>query len=433
MHELTRRSVRRLLGLVALALALLLLSAPVTSAAVAPGPFRGSASAMGMQVETVLPGGIATDEPLDSGGPTGQAALDSVGDTSGYAASPDPGAFVVSLPGLGAGALAGTPASSLPAPGYPLEVTASGTDPSVHAGTGPEVLDATANPDAATGSADDIVVVPDVGQVAVASGHASVTVRADGSVVATATSTVQGLTIGPVDLGDVTSTATETLSPSGRITPKTSITVVGARIGPVPLTISPGDANNPAIQSALAADHLTLSFAAAQQFPGEVVAPALVVSGPLQTTPATVAPSDFTIALGSAIATMSASAALGSTSSGGAGTFGSNGSTSSPAASGSSVTSASTPVTANPASVSGPTPTLAGAASAQAPAPDTAGGSAPGRPAGTALAGEQGALTGLFDIRSLYLVVVAIGLAALVATQLVRWIGVRGPWASSSG
>lgn len=408
-------------------LALVVLLAPSSSADVTTSPFQASASAVVVQVATILPGSVLTDEPVDSGGPTGQASLDSVGGSSGYAAFPDPGPFIVSLPGLGAGALAGTPASALPAPGYPLAVSASPVDPSARAGSGPVALEAKSSPTSSEGSANDTIVVPGVGQVATASGHASVTVQPDGSVVSTATSTVQGLTVGPLDLGDVTTTATETLSPSGQITPRSSITVDGAHIGGVPVTITPSDADNPTVDSALAADHLQLTFATGRALPGEVVAPALVITGPLQTTPATSTEGKFTISLGSAIASMAATAPSGSATAGDEGSFGASSGT------GGGTSSAATPdVSTGAAAPAVASPPSSPAASVSAVPATAQTGQAGGVGVGS-LAGNPSALVGLFDIRSLYLAVIAVALAAVFAAQLVRWIGVRGPWTSSTG
>ncbi|HEY0397116.1 MAG TPA: hypothetical protein VGF00_01930, partial [Acidimicrobiia bacterium] len=67
---------------------------------VTPAPFTATASAMGTRIKITIPGGPLTDTPVDAGGPTAQATLDSLGTSQGYAAFPDPGAFVLSVPGL---------------------------------------------------------------------------------------------------------------------------------------------------------------------------------------------------------------------------------------------------------------------------------------------------------------------------------------------
>lgn len=403
----------------------LLALGPASTAAVSAPPFRANASATGLEVATVAPGGVATDEPVDSGGPTGQASLDSVGDTDGYAAFPDPGAFIGSAPGLGAGALAGTPASALPTPSYPLSVNASSTSPSASAGTGPQMLRATASPTAATGSAEDVVSVPGVGSVTTTD-RASVTVGSDGTVTATATTSVQGLTIGPLKLGEITATATERLSPDGRVTPSTSISVVGARIGTVPVTISPSAPNNATVNSILAAAGYKLSYASATELPGEIEAPALELTGPLQTTPATTTASHVTIRIGTAIAALAAS---GPPPSAPTPTFSLPGTTP-PASVGNGGVATSTAAT--------PLPPAAVGASTSAPVVTTttpsanASGASP-VVAATAPAMVPSSLVDLFDIRSLYLVLIAAALGTLIVAQLVRWIGVRGPWTSSNG
>src|SRR5712692_9172800 len=62
--------------------------------------FSGSAAAGGVRVTVNVPGAPLTDTPIDGGGPTAQVVVDSIGTSSGYAAFPDPGQFVLSIPGL---------------------------------------------------------------------------------------------------------------------------------------------------------------------------------------------------------------------------------------------------------------------------------------------------------------------------------------------
>jgi hypothetical protein len=116
--------------------------------AAGPAAFSGTASALGMELKLQIPGFPATDVPVDAGGPTAQAAADSLGSSTGYAALPDPGQFVTTIPGLVTGLLAsgaaGFPPVHLPPlPNYPLFVQSDvNSAPNASFGAGPYQLSA---------------------------------------------------------------------------------------------------------------------------------------------------------------------------------------------------------------------------------------------------------------------------------------------------
>lgn len=404
-----------------------------SAASVSPPGFQSTASAFGVLVSADLPGAPLTDTPLDSGGPSGEASLDSLGEGVGYAAFPDPGQFVISLPGLVAGLLstgaAGLPPIHLPQlPAYPFEVTANSTTPTASIGAGAYNISAATGQTYSTGKATAGLQIDAAGNTALLTGSSSIKVNDDGSVVATATSDLQGLTIGPVTLGEITSTATETLSNDGTITPSSSLSITSVRVGTLPITVSTKGLNvagtsvplpvSTVLNKALAADDIKLSFVAAQNLKNLVVAPALDITGPLPTKEIGTKNGTFDLTVGSATASITATAPAPPTSVGasGAGSVGSGGGLgTSPVGSGES----------------GGVPPL--------PGPDSTSGQvnppavAPATGSEDQQASLSGASANLFDIRSLYLVLCVVGAVAVLLGQLVRLMGVRGPWTSTDG
>ncbi|HEX3899683.1 MAG TPA: hypothetical protein VHW74_10970 [Mycobacteriales bacterium] len=400
---------------------------------VAPPGFQSSASAFGVVVSADLPGAPLTDTPLDSGGPSGEASLNSLGEGVGYAAFPDPGQFVISLPGLVAGLL-GTGAAGLPPihlpqlPAYPFEVTANSTTPTASIGAGAYNISATTGQTYSTGKATAGLQIDAAGNAALLTGSSSIDVNDDGSVVATATSDLQGLTIGPVTLGEITSTATETLSNDGTVTPSSSLSITGVRVGTLPVTVSTKGLNvagtsvplpvSSVLNTVLAADHIKLSFVTAQSFKDRVVAPALDITGPLPTKEIGTKNGTFDLTVGSATASIEATAPAPPSSVGtpGVGSVGSGGDLgTSPVGSGDS----------------GVLPPLPGS--------DTTSGDvippvvAPATGTENPQASLSAASANLFDIRSSYLVLCIVGAVAVLLGQLVRLMGVRGPWTSTDG
>jgi hypothetical protein len=401
-------------------------SAVSSDANVAPHAFQATSAAVGAEVALNLPGAPLSSTPVDSGGPSGEASLNSLGEGTGYAAFPDPGQFILSLPGLVAGLLstgaAGLPPVHLPPlPDYPFEVSASSTTPTASAGAGSYALHATNSATESTGSATAGLRL-DVGvNTALLTSTSSIAVAFDGTVTATATSDIQGLTIGPVTLGQITSTATETMDTAGNVTPTSSIIIDGARVGTLPVEVSTKGLNiagttvplplSSILTSALKAEHVTLRVATAQIHDGRVIAPAVEIDGPVPSKGIGTAEGTYTITLGGATAAMQSTISPGTVSSpppaGGATVAGSG-----PTGSGG--------LSGLPPAGSSVVPTTGG------PAPDVAG-------VTTAPNAAPAALIGLFGVRSLYLIVCAAAVAAFGVGQLTRWIGVRVPWTSTDG
>lgn len=287
--------------------------------------FSGSAAAGGVLLTVVAPGAPATDVPVDGGGPTAQVAVDSIGTSVGYAAFPDPGKFFVSVPGLAVGLLAGgaggLPPLDLPSlPGYPFYVASDpDTAPEVSVGSGPYRLAASSTPQASEASAT-AGLETDVGNAALASSTASVAPSASGGVVAKATARLQGLSVGPLTIGQVSSTATQTMDEGGTITPSTDLEIAGMRVGNVPVALTPkgfvagGETTPVAVNSSLAdmlkGTGITVELVAPQNFPDRVVAPAIRISFPFAI-PGAKDSGTATMIIGSATTSLVGAAATG--------------------------------------------------------------------------------------------------------------------------
>ena len=409
-----------------------------------PASFAGSSDAFGVNMTVTVPGGPITSTPVDSGGPTAQSELTSFGTSIGYAAFPDPGETVISAPtllqGLLSTGLSGLPPISIPQPPpYPFYAQSeAGTQPTDQVGAGPYSL-STSSGDAGTQStASGGLQDGLIGNIALVTSTSSVKIQSDSSVLAQATSEIQGLKVGPLSIGDVLSTASETASADGTVTPATNLVITGVQVGGLPVSLSGAGLNlpgpsvplpvNPTLQSILASSGLTATVVKPQQFNGEVLAPAVELTGPVNDLGVGTGPGTFTLILGGAEAAMQVGAAPPATTP----------TASSPAAasdlsgtgSGSGTSYATNPVS----------PSISAATGVAAAGPTGGSLSAGSRPAqpGSArsLSGRSVDLVSNplgFDIRSLYLVFAAAALIAAVAAQLMRSLGVRGPWTSSSG
>jgi hypothetical protein len=402
-------------------------------AATSPPGFQTTAAAYGVQLNASLPGAPLSSSPLGSGGPSGQAALNSLGTGTGYAAFPDPGELVQSLPGLAAGLLAGgaagLPPIHLPAlPSYPFAVTATATNPSQAIGAGAYRIVASTNAAESKGLAVTGLQLSGAGNTALVASSSDVKVHGDGSVTSTATSDIQGLTLGPVTIGEITSTATESLSPDGIVTPSTSISVTGLRIGTLAVSLDTKGLNiagnsvpvpvDGLINSLLKSQHITVSTLKAQSGPGLIVSPAVQITGPLPTKKLGTAKGTFTLLLGMSTASMVATGPSAATT----GDVGSSGSTG-------SLGTGGTPGSLGSGGGPSDIPPLGGSSSLE---PTTQPPSvAPGQGQPSALA--PAAYLGTFDIRNLYLLLCIVGAGAFLVAQLVRLIGVRGPWTSTGG
>lgn len=231
--------------------------------------FSATASAYGSRVQLTVTQAPLVPELIDAGGPTADAALDSLGTARSLAAFPYPGELLLALPGLVAGIgpqaptlLKGIPEIALgalpvpmppevlallnqidlpydqltpafqaapPLPPYPFAAQApvAGSEDRVELGIG--VLEARADGDEVSAVAAS---EPGTGGVELAPIRSTARVVRDGDrVVAEARSVAGGLRIGPLLLGSVESSARMELGADGEVTSSSDFVVRGLQVG----------------------------------------------------------------------------------------------------------------------------------------------------------------------------------------------------------
>jgi hypothetical protein len=350
-----------------------------------------------------------TDAPVDGGGPSAQAQLDSSGTSTAFASAPYPGDTVVNLPGTAAGF--GVPG----VPSYPFFLQSSyPLSPQGAVNQGPYRL--TVKSDPKQSQADALVGTNGNGTSADLRSTASTAVADDGSVTATAKSVSQALDLGVLRLGSVTSTAVVHLKTDGTLERTTSlditaISVAGLSVGfgPKGFTVAGTTVPFPSgdqLTSLLAAEQTTISYIHPVATAHGEVAPALQITT-VQSVPGQ-NPAYVTLTVGRALASIEGVAVPKAA----------------PAVSGVGVTP---PPNSDVGRV---------VSTGAAPVADTTGasvtGSAPRAPLVVARIRQvvrRGALDHLGG-RSIYLAVVGGGLVALGLAQALSQWGVRLRWSS---
>lgn len=260
-----------------------LLLTGVAKGASAPVSFAATASADPIRVGSDFPNFPATASPIDSGGPSAQASLSSSTGGVAFAAAPDPGSFLLSLPTIGAG-VAAQNNFPLPfnVPNYPFSVRADDQTPSQHVGAGGYELNADVDGTGSTARTQTGAESPG-GNFALTTADAAVTRTTDG-VQATSISDIQGLTIGPLTFGGVRSEASLRSDSSGTLTRKSAFSVDAMRIGTLAVGLAPegytvaGQPVSSNDQKALN-DLLAASGISLEQFPATETADGIVGAG----------------------------------------------------------------------------------------------------------------------------------------------------------
>lgn len=277
-------------------------------------------------MQSNIPGAIGSAQIINLGIPATRVALDTSGTSNAVAAFPDPGDIIGGGTGLIGGLLAlgayGLPPLELPPlPEYPLLVTTDvNSEPDASLGSGPYSL--TAHSDEAQGSADAIggLVGAPSGNAALIRATSSVVTKVNGSVVASSVGLVEGLTIGPVTIGQVMSTARVTVDANGTITPYIKTVVRGLGVGGIGVNVetdklSAADQAVPlslskVVNTLLKPSGITLAVKPGRVDKNEVAAPALVITFPVPAiNGVSSGPGTFTITIGNAIASMQSSGA----------------------------------------------------------------------------------------------------------------------------
>lgn len=424
-HLRRRAAVRSVLaGAAAVACAL---GASGTSAAqrpsVPPPAFAASTSAEGLRIRTVVPGAPATDIPVDAGGPTAQAVVDSIGTSTAYAAFPAPGDLVISAPGLTAGLV--TDPAGLPAPpDYPFYVHSDRSRPEDVLGAGPYSLAARSGDGSGEASALAGFRTSELGNAALVRSTTEIGPTDDGGVLARASSVVEALTVGPLTIGSVTSTVTQSMDARGEIQTSSSLDVTGARVAGIAVSITEAGLGvagvtvplpiGDTLSDVLSDAGLVVRFLESQHDGSRVLGPALQIEMPLPTS-----------GVGSADGTMTLTLGLTSVQLTGADAFPPLGADEeNPVLPPGAALGPAVGSEAAPGASQSSTPTAT-------PSSTTMSDSGLARPASEHFVPT--ALIGLFDITSSYLMVSVAALATLVIGQLIRLTGVRRSWTSVVG
>ncbi|HZQ79907.1 MAG TPA: hypothetical protein VFE55_21440 [Acidimicrobiia bacterium] len=247
--------------------------------------FSGTASANGIRMTFDVPN-TASRNPVDGGGPTAQAHVDSLGNSAAFASHPYPGELPLSGPGLLAGALKDSfPTLDAPnIPGYPFyveskhplaphgEMTGPGQSLEASSDAVSSAAKAASGFGSASGSGGFVRSVATVGSTAE-------------KVVAHAESRMTSFVLGPFRLGEVVSTAEATLRSDGSIDRDGQISVTGATVDGVPVslgtsgltvagTTTPIPSSEPAAKILEQAD-ITVELAPKKVTATSVVAPAV--------------------------------------------------------------------------------------------------------------------------------------------------------------
>jgi hypothetical protein len=447
------------------------LQAPAHSGAEPGGMFRGTAAAEGIRVGVAAVGAPVTNSVVDGASPIAQAALDSTSGSSALASVAYPGDVVVTTPGLLAG-VSGGKLSGVPP--YPLIATAGST-------TAPEQrVDAPGAAMRAAATARRAEATARSGATAGAEGAAapawatSSTVEADdaGAVTSIAVSEVTGVTLGPLTLGRVTARSVVRRAPGADPLRQTSFEVTGVTVGTTAVALTPSGlvvagtttpVSASAVQPVLDGAGISVRPLAAETTTDGVVSAGLVVTR-TQPLPTAISPVTVTWTFGRAAAAVSAAplpapapleavppapapAAAGP----GGGSEPANGADGGGAldadATGRSAVEEIPPPATIPAGAVGGTggTGIAGAAALTADGPAAGSGAdaaaagrtgtaaAPVPPASVAAVPVRKVGSRLFDLSTIYLLLVAAAAMAGAVIQLVRGAGVRLPWTSRPG
>ena len=187
--------------------------------------YQASAAADGARLSITVPGATVVDQIIDGGGPTAQAAIDSLGGSSALAAQPYPGELAIIGPGLGA-SLIGAPQP----PAYPFVAASrhpSTPEQSVEPNPGYSLVarstESASEASARSGSADETA------KAFLTQATASVEAGPE-QIVAEASNRVEALTVGPLSIASAVSSARVVGKPTGEPERQSSLVVNGIAI-----------------------------------------------------------------------------------------------------------------------------------------------------------------------------------------------------------
>jgi hypothetical protein len=315
MTDRHRLRLRRCGGRGAAALAVLAgatLLGPSAPTSASDGAFRGVAAAEGVRIGVTAVGAPVTNSVVDGASPIAQAAIDSTSGSSALASVAYPGDLVVTTPGLLAG-VSGGQLSGVPP--YPLLATAGSTTTPEQKVEGPgSTMRAAATARRAEATARSGAAPPSEGGPAPAWVTASF-VEADdtGVVTSLAQSEVAGVTTGPLVLGRVVARSVVRRAPGAEPVRETSFEATGVSIGGRGVALTPaglvvGGTTTPVsaspLQAVLDGAGVSVRPLAAETTADGVVSAGLVVSR-TQDLPTAISPVTVSYTFGRALAAVS--------------------------------------------------------------------------------------------------------------------------------
>jgi hypothetical protein len=293
------------------------------------------------------------------------------------------------------------------------------------AGQGPYALHATSSDTSSTASAHVGGTSDSVGNAVFAHAESAVMQAADGGVEATAASGAQGLAVGPLTIGEISTTASAIADQTGRVTPATTALIAGMKIGGQPVSVNSDGLNaggvpiplpvSESMNKLLSASGITVTLIPTHNSEDAAVAPAIVISMPADLRPIGLgtAPGTMTITLGGSTARLDTSQSAGT-----AGSPAPSDAVQQPIAVG-AADGTGLDAGALPATVSDPAGTAAGPAGAHT--------------AVLVPAAASSVTTATFDMTGVYVFVATGAVAALILAQLTGLLGVRRSWTSDAG
>jgi hypothetical protein len=272
--------------LVAAGLAVGVLDIP-SSGAGGTGTFSAMAASSALRVSLTAPGYAAVEELIDFGSPVAQAAIDSLGESNGFAAYPYPGTTFLAGPGTLAGLLGqGLPSfftyPLITSSSYPRQPKGELTQPGYHLMSASDASSSEALAESGASTLDSAFGYAAASAGAVRDAVADV-------VTVQGTNRVKGFALaGVLTVGHTTSAAKVTRTGAGALTRNSSFAVDGISVGGRTVGLSPDGFVTPAtrvpppdaaaLTAILARAGVTMRYLRGIDLPDGVVSPGLAIA-----------------------------------------------------------------------------------------------------------------------------------------------------------
>lgn len=377
----------------------------------APASFRAVASAEGIRTSVTASGAPLSDQVLDGASPLAQAELDSARGSTALASAAYPGDLVITAPGLVAGFTGGEASGAVPE--YPLIAIAGSTTQPESRADGPGTsMRATTDEEHASAVVTTGTGSTETGIRSSIITDAHARIDETGVVEASASADVGGITIGPLTVGRVLSQAEATRGTDESVASSSTFEVTGLRVAGVAAKLTSdglvvADVSTPvstdALQPILEDAGIGVQVIEEERTDGGVVSAGLAITR-RQDLPGAVTPATVTLTFGR-VAVHLAAAHLPPLDEQGA-----------------------LPPTALDADGSPPDQQPAPSTASPGDPPPVAEPTPPTAPSPPSVLDPAGFVADLFDLTTVYLVLVAAAAAGGTVLELTRHLGVRLTW-----